>query len=53
LDIFMPLKQAEMIAEAFHNYEDWLSGQETAPISDYTDAIADLSRQQDKARALK
>lgn len=51
--VFMPLRQAEMIADAFDDYNDWLSGQETAPISDYTDAIADLPRQQEAARALK
>ncbi len=51
--IFMPLRLAEMLEDAFHAYEDEISGQETAPISDYTDAIADLPRQQEAARMLK
>lgn len=53
LAVFMPAKLASMIEDAFHDYEDWESNQETAPISDYTDAIADLQRQQEEARALK
>jgi hypothetical protein len=28
LSVFMPLRLADMIVEAFHEYEDWLSGQE-------------------------
>lgn len=53
LVVFMPAELASRIEDAFHDYEDFERNQETAPISDYTDAIADRPRQQEEARALK
>lgn len=41
LSVFMPMRLAEMIEKAFHDYEDWESGQEGAMFDDALAAKCD------------
>lgn len=50
---YMPAELAERLVEAWHEYDDRLSGRETAPAGEYAAAIADLPRQQEEARKMK
>ena len=51
--VFMPLRLAEMIEEAFHAYEDWESGQEGPAFDDALAAKCDADARVEEARALK
>ena len=51
--IFAPLDLVERLEQAFHDWEDEVSGRETAPVSDDTDAVTDLPRQRAETMALK
>lgn len=51
--MFLDQRLVERLIEAFHDYDNWLSGQETAPVQDYASAIADLPRQLAEAAKLK
>ena len=53
LCVFMPLRLAEMIEEAFHAYEDWESGQEGPAFDDALAAKCDADARVAEARALK
>ena len=41
LSVFMPMRLAEMIEKAFHDYEDWESGQEGATFDEALGAKCD------------
>lgn len=53
LSVFMPMRLAEMIEKAFHDYEDWESGQEGAMFDDALAAKCDADARVAAARALK
>ena len=53
LPVFMPMRLAEMIEKAFHDYEDWESGQEGAMFDDALAAKCDADARVAAARALK
>ena len=46
-------QKVERLEQAFHDWEDEVSGRETAPVSDDTDAVTDLPRQRAETMALK
>ena len=53
LCVYMPLRLAEMIEEAFHAYEDWESGQEGPAFDDALATKCDTAARDAEARALK
>lgn len=51
--VFMPYKQAEMIADAFAEYENWESSQEGPTFDDALGMKCDAIARQEAARAMK